>query len=120
MQKTAWIAVTGYGVTSVASDYVQIYLVSLDSAFFLLIADAIATPLIAIIFAFPIFGKDTEPFTWQSVVSTALVVLGMLVYKKTEIQLWWQQRKKSKEDQLLLDAATAVDADQEPTEEDSE
>lgn len=95
----AWISVTGYGLTSVLSDYVQIYLVSLDSAFFLLIADAVTTPLLAIIFSLPLFGKDTEPFTWQSVVSTTLVVVGMLVYKKSEIQDWWQQRQRQRQRQ---------------------
>lgn len=91
--QTAWISVTGYGLTSVLSDYVQMYLVAMDSAFFLLIADAVSTPLLAIIFALPVFGAYTEPFTWQSIVSTVLVVVGMLVYKKPEIEEWWIQRR---------------------------
>lgn len=91
----AWISATGYSLSSLVSDLVQLYLVSCDTAFFLIIADALSTPLIAIIFALPFFGKDTEPFTWQSMIAVILIVIGMLVYKFPEIRRMWRDRNRS-------------------------
>lgn len=79
---TSSIPLLIYAISSILSDFASVYLVSNDSAFFLIIADTLSTPLIAIIFSFHfIFGNDAEPLTWYSIISLLLIVLGMLIYK---------------------------------------
>jgi hypothetical protein len=92
----SWISVTIYSLTSIVLDLVQIYLVSYDTAFFLIISDALSTPIIALIFSLPFFGKDREPFTWQSAVSVALISIGIVIYKFETIKEYIIQYRSSK------------------------
>jgi drug/metabolite transporter (DMT)-like permease len=78
----AWIPATIYSLSSLASDIIQMYFVKQDSAFFLIMADTLTTPLTAIIMSFTwLFGNAAEPLTWYSTISCILVVLGIIVYK---------------------------------------
>jgi hypothetical protein len=109
---TSWISVTTYSLTSIASDLVQIYLVSFDTAFFLIISDALSTPIIAMIFSLPFFGKDTEPLTWQSIVSVVLISLGMIIYKFETIKEYmikYIAKYKDKNLKLLESSESTID-----------
>eukprot|EP00300_Choanocystis_sp_HF-7_P024303 c25728_g1_i1.p1 GENE.c25728_g1_i1~~c25728_g1_i1.p1 ORF type:complete len:428 (-),score=99.49 c25728_g1_i1:123-1310(-) len=79
-----WLAV--YALSSMAADVVSAFLVAGDSAFFLIIADAFATPTTAALFSAKwLLGKDARPFMWYSGVAAGLTVLGMMVYKRNEV-----------------------------------
>lgn len=81
----AWIPLVIYSLSSVASDIVQLYFVKSDSAFFLIIADTLTTPLSSIIMSSSaLFGESAEPITWHTIVSCVLIVIGILVYKLGE------------------------------------
>lgn len=77
----SWVSVSLYSLSSLISDIIQIYMVSLDTAYFLIIADTLATPVIAIIFSLHVFGQSSEPLTAQSIVAVVLITLGILIYK---------------------------------------
>ena len=78
----AWIPLLIYSLSSFISDLIQMYFVKNDSAYFLIIADTLTTPLTSIVMSFYfLFGNSAEPLTWYSIVSCVLVVLGILVYK---------------------------------------
>ena len=85
-EKNAWISLTVYSLSSLFSDLIQIYLVFNDSAFFLIIADALTVPLISITFSFSIFGKDAESIKWPTILALIFIVIGMLIYKFDEIK----------------------------------
>lgn len=78
----AWIPLVVYSFSSIVSDLVQLYFVKNDSAYFLIVADTLTTPLTSIVMSFTwLFGASAEPITWYTIVSCVLIVIGILVYK---------------------------------------
>lgn len=81
----AWIPLVVYSLSSVVSDVVQLYFVKNDSAYFLIIADTLTTPLTSIVMSFQwLFGSSAEPITWYTIISCLLIIIGILVYKLGE------------------------------------
>ena len=81
----AWIPLVVYSLSSVVSDIVQLYFVKNDSAYFLIIADTLTTPLTSIVMSFTwLFGSSAEPITWYTIISCLLIIIGILVYKLGE------------------------------------
>lgn len=98
----AWIPLTVYMFSSVISDAVQMYFVKNDSAYFLIIADTLTTPLTSIVVSFGfIFGRSAEPLTWYSIVACILVVIGILVYKIGD-DVWICLKRTSRNNEYLL------------------
>jgi len=94
----AWIPLTIYMLSSVVSDIVQMYFVRNDSAYFLIIADTLTTPLTSVIISFSfIFGNSAESLTWYSIVACVLVVVGILIYKMGDDAWKWIRRRSSNE-----------------------
>ncbi len=78
------------------------YFVKNDSAYFLIIADTLTTPLTSIVVSFGfIFGRSAEPLTWYSIVACILVVIGILVYKIGD-DVWICLKRTSRNNEDLL------------------
>jgi len=85
----AWVPVLITGFSALALDLLQVFFVAADSAFFLILSDAIATPLTTLVFSLHfIVGKFAAPIGWTTVGAIALTMLGTLVYK----ELWHNQK----------------------------
>jgi hypothetical protein len=64
------------------------------------------------IFSLPFFGKDTEPLTWQSIVSVVLISLGMIIYKFETIKEYmikYIAKYKDKNLKLLESSESTID-----------
>jgi hypothetical protein len=92
-----WPAVIFFGLTSVALDMVQVTFVAVDSAFFLIVADAIATPITAGCFSLCfLVGEDLcSPITWYTGTAIGGTVVGMLLYKKDELLEAWSDTRSA-------------------------
>jgi len=99
----AWIPLVIYSLSSIISDIVQMYFVKNDSAYFLIIADSLTTPITSIIISFKfIFGNDSEPLKWYSIVSSILILIGILIYKYDELKLCLKKKIENRKDEELL------------------
>jgi drug/metabolite transporter (DMT)-like permease len=98
-EQGAWIPLVVYSLSSMVSDIVQLYFVKNDSAYFLIVADTLTTPLTAIVMACGwMFGASAEPITWYTIVSCVLIVIGIIVYK-----LDWTRCKRKAYIQVQMD-----------------
>ena len=89
-RRGAWLPVSIYIVTGILQEIMQVYFVSYDGAYTLMIADALGLPVAALVLSSRgIFGTDAESLSVFSIVSLVLIVVGIIAYKFDDLREAW-------------------------------